>query len=108
MYHLLIECSTSLNVWEWVFQFLSENAGIQISFSKCELILGVIECAESAIFNLLFTITKQYIYACRCLEQTPQKVSLNAKIEEVKCMEKRIAESNNNMRQYNDKWKILK
>ena len=106
-HHLLLECKISKTVWEWTFQFIHDKAGIKITYSNCDLILGVLECDDSSLFNLLFTLTKQYIYACRCLEIVPNKEVLFEKIEEVRCIEKKIALSNNNVRQYNYKWDIL-
>ena len=78
-----------------------------IQFTEKEQLLGITNFQYQDLFNLIFIITKQYLYACRCLKTMPSTEMLISKIKEIKHIEQRIVIKNNKINQFNLKWQII-
>ena len=105
--HLLVKCKHSQLIWNKLFVKLHTLTGIYIQFTEKEQLLGITYFQYQDLFNLIFIITKQYIYACRCLKTMPSIEMLISKIKEIKHIEQRIAIKNNKINQFNLKWQII-
>ena len=70
--HLLLTCEISKIIWNTFLQHLSIKTGKPIHFTEVEKMLGITQFNHQNIYNLLFIIVKQYLYACRCQKSKPQ------------------------------------
>ena len=105
--HLLVKCKHSQLIWNKLFVKLHTLTGIYIQFTEKEQLLGITNFQYQDLFNLIFIITKQYLYACRCLKTMPSIEMLISKMKEIKHIEQRIAIKNNKINQFNLKWQII-
>ncbi len=107
LYHLLLNCNVSKNIWRDVHEYMYDKTGIQIQFSQEQMLLGIIDFEYSEMYNNIFTIVKQYLYAARCLNIKPNTVAIVQKIKENMESEKMIAEKNNTVTKFERKWSIF-
>ena len=89
--HLLVKCKHSQLIWNKLFVKLHTLTGIYIQFTEKEKLLGITNFQYQNLFIRIFIITKQYLYACRCLKTTPSIEMLISKIKEIEHNEQRIA-----------------
>ena len=66
--HLLVKCKHSQLIWNKLFVKLHTLTGTYIQFTEKEQLVGITNFQYQDLFNLIFIITKQYLYACRCLK----------------------------------------
>ena len=105
--HILWECYFSQTVWRQFFDWLHNNTDVNIVFSVEEILLGVQNMDNNEFYNTLFTITKQFLYACKCKETVPNFNQLILKIDEWVRIEKYIAIKKGKLDKHNRKWELL-
>ena len=105
--HILWECYFSQAVWRQFFDLLHNNTDVNIVFSAEEILLGVQNMDNNEFYNTLFTITKQFLYACKCKETLPSFNQLILKIDEWVRIEKYIAIKKGKLDKHNRKWELL-
>ena len=106
-YHLILHCPVSQKVWSLLNSFLQEKTGISIKFSDKEIVLGSNNFPFYHLYNHIMLITKQYLYACRCLNLLPEFEVLKIKIERERQIEMAIARQKNKMQKCLIKWNPL-
>ena len=74
---------------------------------NAEKILGVREHQLSNFYNAICIVTKQYIYACRCIDIKPSLSVLIEKIRFEKFVEKSIAMRDDQIENWQKKWLLL-
>ena len=104
---LLIRCEVSELVWKKLLSKIETLTGIHIQFTESEKMLGILNFQYQNLYNLLFIIVKQYLYACRCLNIRPQINILTEKIHEIRTIKNKIAIKNDHVSEFNEKWDIL-
>ena len=104
LYHLLLNCKVSKNIWNAVHDYICERTGIRIQFSNQQILLGIIDFEYCEMYNHVFTIVKQYLYATRCLDVKPNTIAVVKKINDDIESEKIIAYKNNTIRKFEKKW----
>ena len=104
--HILWDCMYVNRLWETLFNWITDKTNTTITFTVKDILLGI-TFEEMIAFNCIFIITKQYIYATKCLEQKPDFNQLLSKIQYQKNVEKYIATKNNKLQSYENKWSIL-
>ena len=105
--HLLIRCKVSELLQKKLLSRIETFTGIHIQFTEADKVLGILNFQYQNLFNLLFMIVKQYLYACRCLNTIPLLNILTEKINEIRTVENNIAIQNNHVAEFNEKWDIL-
>ena len=107
--HLFWNCQTSRNIWNLLFIWFYDRTGIQIHVTPSQIMLGIVDYIEEnmSILNLLFIITKQYLYACRCLGSTPYFDALLYRIYNCEKIEGSIAEHKGKLVTHQNKWNPL-
>ena len=105
--HLFLNCTVSKNIWRDVYKYMYDKTGIQIEFSKEQMLLGIIDFEYSEMYNNIFTIVKQCLYAARCLNVKPNTVAIVRRINENIEAEKIIAQKNNVVITFERKWSLL-
>ena len=105
--HLLIICPVTQQIWNQVFEYLQER--FQLSMEKLDtspkaIIINRITEKISHVANFVCLITKQYIYAQRCLRKDLHFSVLKAHLRKIECLEKYIAIKNNKLITHNRKW----
>ena len=104
--HLLWDCTHSKLIWNMLFNWINEKTQINITYSKKEVLLGIANY-NMQFLNCLFLITKQYLYACRCLDEKPNFGSLESKIKYYISVEKYIAIKNGKVDHHQTKWAMI-
>ena len=93
--HLLVECSTVRTViWEPFKKWLNYFCYIDLMLESHILILNDYKDSFPDMVNTIILITKQYIYAARCLNEHLSFSKLISKIHLYKMIEKVIANRN--------------
>ena len=69
--HLFLKCNFSGNIWNELYDYIARHSGTRISLADTEIMLGVRDKPFASFYNTITTITKQYIYACRCKQTNP-------------------------------------
>ena len=82
MVHLLIRCQTSKNIWNSIIKMICDGTDTRINLTEKEILSGVngLDPFNKLINNINMT-TKQYLYACRCLNKQPLITQLVQKIK---------------------------
>ena len=110
--HLLWECNEGKKLWSLFVKWFNYIHKLNIQLNRDTVILNNYRCdslsmAELEYVNLCILITKQYIYAQKCLGNTLKCDQLIAKIFEINVIENVIASRTNATVKYNLKWKLF-
>ena len=81
IHHVLLFCRYSIELWNHFHTFMTQKTGIVIPISDVDIIFGNKLLPFSDLYNHLLILTKQYLYACRCLNVTPDFNALIRKID---------------------------
>ena len=88
-----------------------EKTGLNIVSTKTNVFLGIPlenDFPVKQAINTCLIISKQYIYACRCLNKIPNFHELLERIKFYKIIEYKIASKNDKVTKHNRKWESLK
>ena len=108
MVHLLIRCQTSKNIWNSIIKIIYDGTGTRINLTEKEILLGVNGLDPfNKLINNINMITKQYLYACRCINKLPLITQLVHKIKEVREIEHAIYWDRDQENKFKEKWEIL-
>ena len=81
IHHILLHCRYSKSLWDDLNHFLFRKTGTAVSLGDADKIFGNKLLPFSDLYNHLIILTKQYLYACRCLGDTPDINTLIRKID---------------------------
>ena len=108
LFHFFWQCECTQKVWKWMEMFLnkiSPNATCNITYKN--VILNKVSNQTNHIFNFIVFITKQFLYAKRCLGEKVNINELQKKIFNIRHYEKYQAVKNGKMCQHIIKWCII-
>ena len=86
--HLFIECKIVKKLWIALKKWLYYHCFIVFEISQYEILMNRYRDCFPALVNTLILIVKQYIYACKCLECTPNFTEIVARIQKYCTIEK--------------------
>ena len=105
--HLFVKCQVvNKRLWKPLQKWLYHFCYIHLDIREHEILLNEYKNSFPALVNMLILITKQYIYAKRCLKEQLIFTQLISIIETYRTMELLIATKNNCTKKYSDKWSI--
>ena len=107
IFHLLMTCETSKEIWIFLQRFLYSKTNIHLIFSEQDLLLGSEFFPFFQVYNHLIILTKQYIYACRCKGIRPNGNVLLSKIELEYEIEKRSNFGDRHLARVKKKWEPI-
>ena len=81
IHHILLYCKYTKTLWNNLQSFISRKTGINIHLSDQDKLFGNSQLPFPNLFNHILILTKQYIYACRCLDDSPDFTALERKID---------------------------
>ena len=102
--HLLWECKIVKKFWEKIFRWVDYICGIKYVVSVKQVITNQSECTEHKFIDMILIITKQYVYACKCLGTELNVKALISRIHREYFVEKSIAQQNNRITDFKKKW----
>ena len=102
--HLLLNCKKIKGIWENFVKHYQNAYSISISIDAISVVTSYVTAKKGHIVNVLSLFLKQYIYRCRCLNQTVVFDNFLRYVNKVQNMEKYIAIKNNNETVYYNKW----
>ena len=104
--HLLCECAQIKELWGKVADLIHNIDPIcKLEINPLNIIFDKIaDCKTTHVANFICLITKQYIYAQRCLGNAVSFQVLRTKFYQLKGVEKYIALKNEKMSIFNKKW----
>ena len=106
--HLFIKCPIVTRLWEQVQEYIQRRFKIfVIDISPTTVVLNSIVSKKWHAANFICLLTKQYIYAQRCLGRDINFLELKAKIRTAESLEKYIAIKNERLSKHQKKWGIL-
>ena len=98
--HLFCTCEKVTNLWQEIRQWAQQNTGQELDLSPSEIILG----NNKPVVNLITTLTKRHIYACKMKKTIPRTEDLIKRIAETRDIERKIAMKDGTLKQYIKKW----
>ena len=84
--HLFVDCPIIVALWERLEAFRKSSTLInvnELSFTTTTILLNMVHARPKYLANLLVLITKQYVYACKCLNTQPTTFEVISKIETI-------------------------
>ena len=103
--HLFVECPIIKELWRKIYVYIREEyCTTEISMSASNVIKNKLVEKKGHVINFICLISKQYIYAQRCLGRDVSFPALKAYIMRIKSIEKYIAQKNGKMRVHKMKW----
>ena len=105
--HLLYRCPTVKLFWEKILEQIVSTyvqSQFEINFTETNVIFNNIVSKRNHIGNFICLLGKQYIYRQRCLKNSLDHVAFKNYINQIQCIEKFIAISNNKVNQHSKKW----
>ena len=106
--HLLIECPMAKKAWTEIREFITKCTEIDtamLTFTNENIILNLVHPKAGHIVNFMVLVTKQYIFAQKCLEKSYNGKEIIEKIEGLYNVERYNAFKQNNVKKHIDKWK---
>ena len=80
IHHILLYCKVTKTIWNNLQAFITRKTNINIHLSDLDRIFGNSQLPFPNLFNHILILTRQYIYACRCLNDPPDFNALERKI----------------------------
>ena len=106
--HLLIYCSSVQQLWRDLKNYLETRfQGVTVHIQPKKIVKNEIVESRNNVCNLICLVTKQFIYAQRCLGKKLHFPVLKQRILHVQSVEKYIAQKNGKMAKHIKKWEIL-
>ena len=81
IHHILLFCRFSKSLWKDLHSYIVRKTGINVTLTDEDLFFGNKFLPFPNLYNHILILAKQYIYACRCLNVTPDFNSLLRKID---------------------------
>ena len=109
VYHFFWECNDAQRIWSFVNIYCKRIFPEEMfSLSFENLLLNSMHQKPQHVINFIFLVAKQYLYASRCLKQTPSTHALEARIEKYRNIEYYNAIKSNNVLRHLKKWNLYK
>ena len=90
--HVFVNCSEIRPIWDNLREKLTRLNKGPVNLSTKAILTNSVAKKPSSIANAIVLMIKQYIYAKKCLGNTPNIGEINTKIHELQSMEKWIAQ----------------
>ena len=81
IHHILLFCRYSNHLWKKLSGYIARKTGVNITLNNVDIIFGNNFLPFPNLYNHLIILTKQYLYACRCLNDAPDFNALLRKID---------------------------
>ena len=81
IHHILLFCRYSKDLWNKFHTYIAQKTEVTIAINDEDIIFGNKLLPFPDLYNHLLILTKQYLYACRCLNDTPDFNALLRKID---------------------------
>ena len=81
IHHILLYCKYTKVLWTNLHIFIKTKTGVDMPLNDHDLLFGNNLLPFPNLYNHILILTKQYIYACRCLNDTPDINALIRKID---------------------------
>ena len=81
IHHILLYCRYSKILWKKIIEHIAIKTGVNIALNDLDIIFGNKLLPFPNLYNHLIILTKQYLYACRCLNDVPDFNALLRKID---------------------------
>ena len=104
--HLFVNCQEVSNIWSEVRKIMYTYSN-ELSFETNDILFDSVHNNPGDVSNVICQITKQYIYAQRCLKKPLNIEELKSRIAKVKSIEKYVASKNNKLFKHNAKWRTI-
>ena len=101
--HIFWECEKVSLFWKSIAKWLKHICNIQCDYNSENVIINVF---DSKIVEIITLIAKQYIYACKCLQEDLRVTILASKINQMYNTEKAIAQQNVKTKNFRLRWDI--
>ena len=103
--HFFWSCEFAQRNWNWVRSYCAQIApNHQCNLNYANVILNLVNDKPGHIFNFVILLTKQYMYANRCLKKNMTREMLINKIETIRRYEFYYAKQQNQLTKHCKKW----
>ena len=107
--HILWECKYAQKIWTGLERWLAYVCKLKFKFKIKEIITNKVEDEipnkQNRFIELIILISKQYIYASKCMDNIPTTITVTKKIFEMYTAETGIALQNNKIKKHENVWK---
>ena len=104
--NLLFECNQVRWIWLNLEKWCKQILGIQVHFTKELITYNNYRGASRDMINCIILITKQYVYALKCLLTPLNFIQMLTKVHEREFTERCIAHQKNKRYRHHKKWVI--
>ena len=87
--HILFDCVHVKRLWQRLLEWIEYKTGIVLEPTLSNIIFGYIE-KRNDVLNLIFTVTKYFIYTCKYQNKRPNINGLKAKLQDTYYIHKQI------------------
>ena len=105
--HLLWTCEISAGIWKNFFKWFNYIHDTSVIISLKIVVLNNYIGQYADLINLCILIAKQYLYACKCLQDTPRVDQLIKRIFTNYFLEKTVATNTNSKAKFYKKWSLF-
>ena len=106
--HLFCQCEYTRILWTKFFVWLARVSGLKLNYGENEILFGITNNNPiDKLINTLLLIVKQYIYSVKCQKRVPNLNELYKRIYKVMLVEKYLAQKNNKIHRFDEKWGII-
>ena len=81
IHHILLYCRFTKNLWSNLHTFIVDKTGVDLLLTDQDRLFGNKLLPFPDLYNHILILTKQYLYACRCLGEKPDFNVLSLKID---------------------------
>ena len=102
--HLFVTCQVIMKLWKALIKWLNYMLQTNVTLNPTLIICNNYQGQYKEAINVILLITKQAIYANRCIKEDLTFMKLMCKIQEYRKIEKIIASKTNKMSVYYRRW----
>ena len=106
--HILYECKIVKKLWSHVEKWLKYILKYPVDLSINDIILNNVTGKNGWFINTVILVTKQYIYATKCLKKELNARHVTQRVHNIYVIEKWIANSKDKSKKHEGKWQMYK
>ena len=102
--HFFAECDSAKTIWHSIAAYIEHRFDLDIVINTANIMFNKICVKPDHVANLLCLITKQTMYANRCIKKSTTVQEVKAKIEKIKDYELHNAKRAGKIKRHKEKW----
>ena len=102
--HIFLKCSIVKNFWSGIRKICSGMGNFTLNDSESNILFCLVHPSPEHIYNFVYLVAKQYIYATKCLNKQPSIIEFERRLAKIRSFECYYAKINNKLSSHCKKW----